>query len=137
VKAVQKARKNNRRKSMRVNIEAALAMMTCLTDQGEAAGAAADIPLISEDISPEGVFLRTHRELPTGQLVRLRVHLPTMLEPMEAAATVMRVERDGAGAVRGVGLAFQEMPEAQRAELLEHVYRSYQAQQTPSPRLRQ
>ena len=116
----------NRRKSPRVRIDAALAMMYCLTDQGASDDTLP--PLITEDISPDGLFLRTTRALPEGTLVTLNLHLPTMTHPLSCQARVARVEHRRNGEVRGVGLEFVDQSEGHRQMLIEHLYKSYQVQ---------
>lgn len=117
----------NRRKFQRVTINAALGVLYCLTDQGP--DEIALPPLVSEDVSPEGIFLRTTREFPLGTQVVLKLHLPTMTRPFTCLSKVVRVERRGNGEIRGVGLQFMELPDTQRQLLVEHLYRSYHTQQ--------
>lgn len=116
----------NRRKYQRVTIEATLATLFCLTDQHVAADELP--PMVSEDISPDGLFLRTTKTYVEGTQVALKLHLPTMTQPFACQARVARVERRPNGEVRGVGLQFVGLSDVQRQQLVEHLYRSYQVQ---------
>jgi len=119
-------RPKNRRKFRRITIDATLANVYCLTEQGQPSGE--EWPsLASEDISPEGVFLRTTRELPQGTVVTLHVRLPSMSQPLSCRARVVRIERAVGGVVRGLGCQFVDLNDHQRVQLLEHIYRSYHA----------
>ena len=116
----------SQRRFQRVTIDAALAVLHCLTDQAEDGDALP--PLVSEDISPGGLFLRTTKELPLGARVLLKLHLPSLVKPFTCVARVMRVEHRPNGGVRGVGLQFVQLTDDQQQQLVEHLYRSYQIQ---------
>ena len=118
-------RSTSRRKFGRIAIDAAMTDLRVLGDEHQDA---ALLPLVSEDVSPEGLFVRTAQAHPLGTAVALRLHLPTMTEPLICQAQVVRIEERPNGGVRGVGLRFVALPEADRRQLVEHLYRSYQAQ---------
>ena len=101
-------------------------MLHCLTDQDHSKDVLP--PLLSEDISPEGIFVRTTKALDVNSHILLRLHLPTMTKPFSCVARVARVERRRNGEVRGVGLQFLDLAEEHRQLLVEHLYRSYQVQ---------
>jgi len=112
-----------------VTIDAALAVLYTLTDQDTTEETLP--PLISEDISPDGLFLRTTKPLTAGESVRLRLHLPTMPRPFHCQARIVRIERRPNGEVRGVGVQFVDLSAEQRRELIEHLYRSFHLQHGP------
>lgn len=118
-------RATNRRKFQRLTIEPALAMVNDAADQHSLE---ASLPMVSEDISPDGVFLRTSCAWPVGRRVRLQLHLPTMTTPLTCEGTVTRLERRVNGEVRGLGVRFLQPSEPFLQQWLEHLYRSYQAQ---------
>ena len=116
----------NRRKFQRVRIEPALAVVH---DPAEAPHAQASLPpLVSEDISPDGAFLRTAAAFPVGQRLHLQLHLPTMTTPLTCQVHVTRVERRLNGELRGIGVQFFQPSNTFLQQLVEHLYRSYQAQ---------
>ena len=109
-----------------MTIDAALAVLYSLTDQDTTKTTLP--PLITEDISPDGLFLRTTKPLAVGETVALRLHLPTLTRPFQCQSKVMRVARRPNGEIRGVGVQFIGLSDEQRGVLVEHLYRSYQTQ---------
>lgn len=59
----------------------------------------------TENISRGGTFILTHRELPVGTRVRVRLSFPGLLAPL-ALDGIVRWHRDGGPDERGVGVEF-------------------------------
>ena len=116
----------NRRKFRRLTIEPVLALVDDSVSQRSLPESWP--PLVSEDISPDGVFLQTSSPWPVGRRVRLQLHLPTMTAPLTCEAQVARLERRLSGELRGIGVRFVRPSEGFLQQLVEHLYRSYQAQ---------
>lgn len=70
------------------------------------------------DLSMRGVFFRTRRPEPIGSQAVVRIALPGHAAMVRVVAEVVRVSADG------VGLAFREMSEADRAILAAFLLRT-------------
>jgi len=95
---------------------------------------------ISQDISMNGVFVRTECVLPVGSVVELTLHLPNEVAITVAARVVHllgEVAAQALGRLRGVGFVFVEPAGERRAELdthLEELVTAFSVRPTPEPR---
>ena len=80
---------------------------------------------LSQDASPDGIFLLTNEEFPVGTLMRLEINLPSTFKPIEVEARVARVAKNKDGQIAGVGLIFTNISEPEKKGLLKHLYLAY------------
>lgn len=79
----------------------------------------------SKDIGPEGIFLLSNKIFPVGTMVNLKINTPSTFKPINVEARVVRIARDENSQVTGMGLIFLKMSEAEKKELLKHLYLAY------------
>lgn len=80
---------------------------------------------IGKDISPEGLFLLTNEGVPLRTILKLKIHTPTTLEPINAEAKVIRVAKDEYGHISGIGLILTNISKEDKKELYKHLYLVY------------
>jgi len=80
---------------------------------------------MSKDIGPEGIFLVNNESFPLGTIFKLRIHTPTTSKPIDVEAKVIRIQKDENSQVMGMGLAFTQIKETDKKELLRHLYLAY------------
>lgn len=108
-----------RRRHTRVELNAYI-LATLTTDKDEA-----EQIFTTRDMSPEGIFLECKECFPVGTVLKLRIHTPSTLEPINAQAEVVRIAKDENLRTIGMGLLFVEMSENARKELFKHLYLAY------------
>ena len=75
------------------------------------------------DVSETGVFVNTHRPLPVGTSVRLLLALPEAKDPLPIQGVVSRVVAPQGEGAPGMGIAFTDVSEEERARLHDVVAR--------------
>lgn len=79
----------------------------------------------SKDIGPEGIFLASNETFPVGTIVKLKIHTPSTVKPINVEARVVRIARDENSQVTGMGLIFLQMSAEEKKELFKHLYLAY------------
>lgn len=108
-----------RRKHVRVKVDAYI-LANLTTDK-----TSSERIFTTKDMSPEGIFLATGEAYPVGTILNLQVHTPTTVKPIKLEAKVKRIARDENSRVTGMGLSFTGVNEAEKKELLKHLYLAY------------
>ena len=80
---------------------------------------------MSKNMSPGGIFLVSNESFPLGTILNLRIHTPTTLKPINVEAKVIRIAKDENSKVMGMGLAFTQISETDKKELVKHLYLAY------------
>ncbi len=80
---------------------------------------------MSKNLSPEGIFLACNESFPVGTVLSLKIHTPTTSRPIVVEAKVVRIQKDKDSHVVGMGLAFVHIDEADKKELMRHLYLAY------------
>lgn len=108
-----------KRRHIRVAVDAYVSA-TLTTDKTQA-----ERTFTSKDIGPEGIFLVSSETFPVGTIVKLKIHTPSTVKPINVEAEVVRIARDENSHVTGMGLIFLQMNEEAKKELFKHLYLAY------------
>lgn len=108
-----------KRRHIRVAVDAYISA-TLTTDKTQAERA-----FTSKDIGAEGIFLVSSETFPVGAIVKLKIHTPSTVKPINVEAEVVRIARDENSHVIGMGLIFLQMSEEEKRELFKHLYLAY------------
>ena len=110
---------SEKRRHIRVAVDAYISA-TLTTDKAQT-----EKIFTTKDIGPEGIFLVSSETFPIGTIVKLKIHTPSTVKPINVEAEVVRIARDENSHVTGMGLIFLQMGIEEKKELFKHLYLAY------------